>query len=43
MLTWSASWVINNLTGGGTFTIADTKLYAPIVTLSAQDNMKQLQ
>ena len=43
MLTWSANWVINNSTGGWTSTIADTKLYALIVTLSTQDNTKQLQ
>ena len=43
MLTWSASYVITNSTGVGTFAITDTKLYIPLVTLSTQDNMKPLK
>ena len=35
-LTWSTTCVITNSTGGGRFTITDTKLYVPVV--SAQDN-----
>ena len=33
ILTYSSTCVITNLTGAGTFTIADTKLYALAVTL----------
>ena len=43
MLIWSSTCVIINSTGAGTFTITDTKLYVPIVTLSTQDNAKLLQ
>ena len=32
-----------NSTGEGRFTITDTKLYVPVVTLSTQDNTKLLQ
>ena len=42
ILTWSLTCVITNSTGEGTFTITDTKLYAPVVTLSKQDNAKFL-
>ena len=41
ILTWSASCVIvsNNVANqNGTFEITDTKLYAPVVNLSTQDN-----
>ena len=43
ILTWSSTCVITNSTGAGTFTITDTKLYIPVITLSTQDNSKQLQ
>ena len=43
ILTWSSTCVITNSTGAGTFKIADTKLYVPVVTLSSQDNAKLLQ
>ena len=39
-LTWSSTCVITNSTGEGRFTITDTKLYVPVVTLSTQDNAK---
>ena len=32
-LTWSSSCVITSSTGKGRFTITDTKLYVPVVTL----------
>ena len=43
--TWSPNCVIvstNIANQGATFTITETKLYVPIVTLSAQDNAKLL-
>ena len=43
VLIWSINCVIINSTDGGTFTIRDTKLYFPLVTLSTQDNTKLLQ
>ena len=43
ILTWSSTCVITNSTGTGTFEITDTKLYAPVVTLSTQNNSKLLQ
>ena len=43
ILTWSSTCVITNSTCAGTFEIADTKLYVPVVTLSTQDNSKLLQ
>ena len=39
-LTWSSTCVVTNSSGEGRFTITDTKLYVPIVTLSTQDNAK---
>ena len=39
----SSTCVITNSTGEGRFTITDTKLYVPVVTLSTQDNAKLLQ
>ena len=38
ILTWSPNCVITDSNGAGTFAITDTKLYVPVVTLSAQDN-----
>ena len=43
ILTWSSTCVITNSIGAGTFAITDTKLYAPVVTLSTQDSAKLLQ
>ena len=43
ILTWSSTCVITNSTGVGRFTITDTKLYVPVVTLSTQENAKLLQ
>ena len=43
ILTWWSTCVISNSTIAGTFTITDTKLYVPVVTLSTQDNAKLLQ
>ena len=40
---WSSTCVITNSTGEGKFTITDTKLYVPVVTLSTQNNTKLLQ
>ena len=45
ILDWSASCVIistNNSNQVPTFTITETNLYVPVVTLSAQDNSKLL-
>ena len=43
-LTWPSTCVITNSTGEGRFTITDTKLYVPVVTLcSTKDNAKLLQ
>ena len=43
ILTWSKDCVITNATGAEKFTINDTKLYVPFVTLSTQGNAKLLQ
>ena len=43
ILTWSGDCVISSVTGTTKFKITDTKLYVPVVTLSTQDNAKQLQ
>ena len=42
-LTWSRDCAITNSTSEGTFTITETKLYVPVVTLSIRDNVKLLQ
>ena len=45
ILTWSANCVMvytNVANQGTTFAITETKLYVPVVTLSAQDNAKSL-
>ena len=42
ILTWSKDCVITNSTGAEKFTITDTKLYVPVITLSTQDNAKLL-
>ena len=46
ILTWSSTCVIvstNNANQGATFTITNTRLYVPAVTLSTQENAKLLQ
>ena len=42
ILRWSSTCAITNSTGAKTSTITDTNLYAPVVTLSTQDNAKLL-
>ena len=42
ILTLSKDCVITNSTGAEKFTITDTKLYVPVITLSTQDNAKLL-
>ena len=46
ILTWSSTCVIvstNNVNQGATFTVTNTRLYVPVVILSAQENAKLLQ
>ena len=46
ILTWSSTCVVvstNIAYQGATFTITDTRLYVPVVTLSTQENAKLLQ
>ena len=43
ILTWSDKCVLSSYTKATIFAITDTKLYAPIVTLSTQDNVKLLE
>ena len=43
ILTWSKDCVITSSEGEGKFTITETKLYVPVVTLSTQNNAKLLQ
>ena len=43
ILTWSKDCVITNSEGEEKFAITETKLYVPVVTLSAKDNAKLLQ
>ena len=43
ILTWSKDCVFTNSEGEGKFTITETKLYVPVVTLSTKDNAKLLQ
>ena len=43
ILTWSGKCVLSNDTKATTSAVTDTKLYAPVVTLSTQDNAKLLQ
>ena len=42
-LTWYEVWVISSASGKTNFTVTDTKIYAPVVTLSIQDNVKLLR
>ena len=39
-LTWSENCVISYAVGKEEFAITDTKLFVPVVTLSAEDNTK---
>ena len=43
ILTWSEDSAISSATGKAKFKITDTKVYVPVVTLSAQDNLKLLE
>ena len=43
VLTWSKDCVITNSTDEGKFSITETKLYVPVITLSTKDNEKLLQ
>ena len=43
LLTWSKDCVISSANGETKFSITETKLYVPVVTLSTQDNAKLLQ
>ena len=43
ILTWSSTCVLSNDTKTTTFAVTDTKLYAPVITLSTQDNEKLMQ
>ena len=43
ILTWSKNCVTTNSTEEGKFTITETKLYVPVVTLSTEVNAKLLQ
>ena len=42
ILAWSSTSVITNSIGAGTFAITDTKLYAPVPTLSTKDESKTI-
>ena len=37
-LTWKKQYVLSNQAGDGVFIINDTKMYAPVITLSKEDN-----
>ena len=43
LITWQVDCVISAVTGATTFAVEDTKLYAPLMTLSIQYNTKLLQ
>ena len=43
IITWSANCVISEVNRVTTIPLADTKLYAPVVTLSTNDQVKLLQ
>ena len=43
ILTWSDKYVLSNNTKATVFAKADTKPYAPVVTLSVQDKVKLLE
>ena len=39
-MTWNKNCILSSEDGNSVFAITDTKLYVPIVTLSAEDNVK---
>ena len=41
--TWTANFVIYEVNTAKFFAITDTKLYVPVVTLPAQDNLRLLK
>ena len=43
ILTWSENCVIVSTNQNAKFSISDTKLYVPVVTLTTEDNAKLLQ
>ena len=43
ILSWSENCVNSSAAGGTKFAKTDTKLYVPVVTWSAKDNIKQLK
>ena len=43
ILTWYENCVIYSATGATKFAITDTKLYVPVVSLSSEDNVRQLK
>ena len=45
VLTWSANCVLSNAAANQatTFSVTDTKVYAPVVNLSTDDNAKLLE
>ena len=43
ILTSSSTCIITNSTDAGRFTITETKIYVPVVTLSTQENTRLLQ
>ena len=40
IMTWSKNYFITDSTGEWKFKITEAKLYAPVVTLSTEDNAK---
>ena len=39
-LKWYNNWILSSSGTAATFTITDTKLYVPVVTLKTEDNTK---
>ena len=39
-LKWYKNCILSNAGAAATFTITDTKLYVPVVTLKTEDNVK---
>ena len=39
-LRWYENCILSNVAGNSTFKITDAKLYGPVVTSSAEDNVK---
>ena len=42
-MSWNPNCILTTLDGNSTFTITDTKLYVPVVTLSIEDNARLLK